>query len=141
MKRSICISALISTLVLIGLGTAAAEVVMIAHPSVPVDIVDAGMIRQIYMGQTTLWNDELAIAPVVIKAGPVRNEFLKTYIKKSSAQFSTFWKKAVFSGTGTPPAEQNTESKLIAYVAATPGAIGFIDHDTAAEGVKVLSIE
>ncbi|MBD3221923.1 phosphate ABC transporter substrate-binding protein [bacterium] len=118
-----------------------AGVVVIANDSVPATSLSAGDLQSIFLGRQSSWSDGSAISPAVLGGGPVAEEFLKTYVKKSPSQFQAFWKKALFTGTGTPPEEVGSDAAMLEYVAATAGAIGFISDATAADGVEVLTVE
>jgi len=121
-------------------GTALAAPILIAHKDVSVDAVSAGDLNKILLGKSANWPDGSRVVISMLKGGPIADEFLKTYAKKSPKQFGTFWKKAVFSGTGDMPAAFDTEADLIVFVSRTPGAMGFIDEATAHEDVKAISI-
>ncbi len=127
-------------LVAAGAVTAAAEPVVIAHSSVPGDAVDASTLQGIYLGKTSTWSDGSPVAPATIKGGDVTDAFLKSYVKKSSSQFASFWKKAVFTGTGTPPKEFGSDAEMVAWVAATPGAVGYVSAGAATDGCKVFAV-
>ena len=51
-----------------------------------------------------------------------------------------FWLQQVYSGRNTPPPVKATDAEVLAYVAATPGAIGYRGAAPAAGGVKVLTV-
>jgi len=120
---------------------ALAGTVVVAHPGVAQDAIASGDLQGMFLGKTSSWSDGATVKPAVLADGPVLEDFLKTHVKKSASQFKTFWKKAVFSGTGTPPAEFATEVELIAYVAATPGAVGFVSEGAETGGAKVLTVQ
>ena len=124
-------------------GTAMAETVLIANASVTLDEVEAGMVQKIYLGRLTEWNKEAPIVPVLLAGGPVTNDFLKTLVKKTSFQFNAYWKRAVFTGTGTPPRTFDSEDELVAFIAKTEGAIGYVGSadDLPDEGIKILTIQ
>jgi len=71
----------------------------------------------------------------------VRKDFLEAYIGRSEAQFRNYWRKAVFSGQGKPPKVFSSEEELVAFVAKTPGAIGYVDSKTDVSSVKVLNVK
>ena len=141
MKSNKTIVVLALAAVLLAAGAARAGVVVVAHPGVPADAVGAGELQDMVLGKTGAWSDGTAVKPAVLSGGPAAEEFLKTYVKKSPSQFGTFWKKAVFSGTGTPPDEFGSDADLVAFVAATPGAVGFVAEGTDTGGVKVLAVQ
>ncbi|MCP4547987.1 MAG: phosphate ABC transporter substrate-binding protein [bacterium] len=125
----------------LGLETASAETLIIVNSAVAESAVDAEMIQKIFLGKTKKWEDKTAIVPVILDEGPVHDAFLDQYLNKSAKKFSTFWKKAVFTGTGTPPSSFATEAEIIAFVASNKGAIGYIGKvDAAPANVKVLVV-
>lgn len=134
------------TMALVSLGllaavTATAGTQVIAHAAVSDTGLGAGNVQNIFLGKQTSWSDGTPIEVGVIGSGPVAEDFLKTRVKKTASQYSTFWKKAVFSGTGTAPREFATDAEMAAWVAATPGAIGFVAEGAATDGCKILSIQ
>jgi hypothetical protein len=72
--------------------------------------------------------------------GAVHDRFVTDMLDSSPAQYTTYWQRLVFTGQGKLPRVFASEKDLVAYVAATPGAIGYIDAATAHDGVKVLTI-
>ncbi len=116
-----------------------AEVVVIGNHGVAETEVGDSTVRGIFLGKKTKWEDGQRIAVVTLKGGPTHEAFLKAFMNKTSAQFSNFWKKAVFTGTGRPPQVFATESEVVQYVGVTEGAVGYIDATSLHEGVKVLS--
>lgn len=125
---------------LLATGTAVAGPILIAHPGVPDDALSAGDVQKVFLGKTANWSDGSSVKLCTLDGGPTADAFLKGVVKKSPKQFSTFWRKAVFSGTGEMPAQFDTEAELAAFVAGTPGAVGFVDEATDHDGVKVIAI-
>jgi ABC-type phosphate transport system substrate-binding protein len=60
---------------------------------------------------------------------------------RSALAMKTFWQKRVFAGRDTPPIEKASDDEVVAYVKATPGAIGYVAPGTALTGVKVLELK
>lgn len=121
-------------------GTACADPILIANSSVAEDALSASQVQKIFLGKTAQWDDGTRVTISMLKGGDVSTAFLKGYVKKSPKQFATFWKKAVFSGTGEMPAAFDTEADLVVFVSKTPGAVGYIDSATAHDEVKVIAI-
>ncbi|MBN2704212.1 MAG: hypothetical protein JXR23_08375 [Pontiellaceae bacterium] len=118
-----------------------AEVVVIVNPEAKFASMDEKAVQDIYLGLTKTLPDKVKAVPVVLSIEKTHDEFLKTYIKRTSAQFDNLWKKAVFSGKGKPPQEFETEADLIAFVKETPGAIGYITLSDQMPEVKIITIE
>jgi len=122
-------------------GQAVAAPILIANNSVAESALSAGDVQKIFLGKTANWGDGSRVMLSMLKDGPVSDEFLKTWVKKSQKQFGTFWKKAVFSGTGEMPAAFDSEAELVKFVAGTPGAVGYVDEATPHADVKVITID
>jgi hypothetical protein len=115
-------------------------VVVVAHPGVKVAEVSGEDLKSLFLGRTTSWSDGSPARPAMLAGGPELDEFLKRYIKKAPSHFGLHWKKAVYTGTGTPPAEFATEAELIDYVTRTPGAVGFVATGTDVHGARVIVV-
>ena len=118
-----------------------ASPVVIVHPGVDVDQLNVQQVRKIFMGKVVKWDNGDRIRLATMGGGGRSKEFLATYINKTPKQYFTTWKRAVFSGTGHMPASFETEAEMIAFVARTKGAVGFIDQDTEHRGVKVVPVK
>ena len=111
--------------------------VIIVNNSVS-DSVDASTAQKIYLGKKSKWDNGASITAVTLSGGGVHDAFLDQYIKKTSAQFDTYWKQMIFSGKGVPPKSFASEKELIDFVSQTAGAIGYVDSTTPMENVKVI---
>ncbi len=137
---NILMTAVLVVVTLVLAGSAVAGSILVANHDVADDTLTAGQVKNIFLGKSAQWSDGTRVVLSMLKSGDVSKQFLKTYVKKSQKQFTTFWKKAVFSGTGEMPASFETEADLVMYVAKTPGAVGYIDEATPHDGVKVIPI-
>ena len=110
---------------------------IIAHKDFPVSELSSREIQDIFLHKKTRLvipgRKALKLTIVILKAGPTHEAFLKKYVKKTPSQYRNYWKVRVFSGTGGVPRSVDTEKKLIAYVARTKGAIGYISAKTASD--------
>jgi ABC-type phosphate transport system substrate-binding protein len=118
----------------------AQDVVVVANESVQVSEIRDAALRAIFTGEKTRFDDGSHAVPVILKGGPVNEVFLKKHLGESPEDFRTQWRKAVFTGQGAMPRAFNTEAALIEYVAATPGAIGYVSHTSPQEKVKCIPI-
>jgi ABC-type phosphate transport system substrate-binding protein len=119
----------------------AADVVIIANQSVKAAEVSADDIRDVFLGEKSTLADGSRVTPVTLKSGAVHEAFLARYIKKDDAAFRAVWRKQVFTGKGSMPRTMESEDALIAYVAATPGAIAYIAAGKAHGGAKTLHVK
>jgi ABC-type phosphate transport system substrate-binding protein len=96
-----------------------------------------------FLKKQTHWPDGSTIEPVEPpEKSRTRSYFLSDVMNgRSALALKTFWQKRVFSGRDTPPLEKASEEDVVAYVRATPGAVGYVAPATPVSGVKVLEIK
>lgn len=125
---------------LLAAGSATAGVVLIGNAENTQMVVDDKEIVRIYLGKRTHWNDDTPIIPAMLKNGKTHEEFLDTYLDRTIHRFVSYWRQMVFTGKGMPPKSFANEAALIDFVAATPGAVGYISEAKLVPGVQVLSV-
>src|SRR5580658_5858 len=103
----------------------AQDVVLVANKSVKISEITNADLRAIFMGTKTRFADGSHAVPVTLKGGPAHEVFLKHYVGENPEEFRSQWRKVVFTGQGAMPRAFDSESALIEYVAATPGALGY----------------
>lgn len=119
---------------------AAAEETLIVNSAVGITMIDEDTFKEIYLGKKTSWDDGSRVVVVVLKDGPTHEHLLQR-LNKSSPQFLTGWKKLVFTGKGTMPEMVDSLDAMVAMVAKTPGAIGYVDREKIKDGVKAISLK
>lgn len=121
-----------------GLARAAEDggLVVIAHASVP--RVDAPTLQRLYMGRII----EVAGSPVtVVNQAPqaeARARFLAQVVSTDEERYVSYWTVRRHVGKGAPPREFGSATELLAYVQATPGAIGYVAAADLKPGVNVI---
>lgn len=128
---------LIALFALAGSLVAADTVVM--NPASSLAGISADQFKDIYLGRKSTWDDGSKITVVLVETGG-SNEALMKILGKSQSQFVTSWKKLVFTGKGAMPEMVKDDAAVVAAVAKTPGAIGFVTTDGPA-GVKVVPLQ
>jgi len=117
------------------------EILIIANSQVPAERLTRTEIADIYQSRIGKWDDGQKIKVVMLKKGPIHKVFTENIVKMTPMKLKTLWKKIMFSGAGILPKILKTEEKMVDFVAATQGAIGYISAATAHEGVKVITVE
>jgi len=133
---------LLSLVSLVALSTASvqAEETVIVHGTSAITGLSEDEFKGYYLGKKASWPDGSKVIVVVLKDGTSHDK-LMSKLGKSSSQFTTGWKKLVFTGKGAMPEQVGNEDELVAYVAKTPGSIGFVDTSKTKEGVKVVPVK
>ena len=116
------------------------DVLIVANKEVAVSEISSVQLRDIFIGTQSRLSDGTRAVPVILKGGPVHEVFLRKHVGDSPGEFRTRWLKAVFTGQGAMPKEFTSEAAALDYVAATPGAIGYVSRVNSANSVKVLSV-
>ncbi|MDH3997936.1 MAG: ABC transporter substrate-binding protein [Desulfuromonadales bacterium] len=118
----------------------AVEIALITDKNNPVDSISAKDAKNIFLGKKKSWDGGGSVTPVIQKNASVTEAFTRSIVKKSSAQYTLFWRKAIFTGTGTPPVEVEDDAAMKKMVAAKSGAVGYISADALDGSVKKLNI-
>jgi len=117
----------------------AADVKVIANPSVAASSVSAGDVKDVFL----LDKDSLGgshVEPVLAKGGPIHEAFLKEYLGKNDAALQAFYRSLVFTGKGSMPKALASDADVVAYVAKTKGAVGYVSAGASTDGVKTLQV-
>ena len=132
---------LVAAVVLLGsVQVLAGEVKVIANPSVRSDSITVAELRSVFLEEKRSLSDGSHAEPVLARSGAAHQAFLKQYLGKTEEALENYYRTLVFTGTGLMPKTLPSDTEIIAYVAKTRGAIGYVDVNAAAEGVKVLTI-
>ena len=127
----------------VGLGghAAAADMQVIANPSVKSAAVSVDELKNVFLGNTTNLSDGSKVEPVLAESGAAHDEFLKDVVGKSGPALKNHLKTLVFTGKGSMPKSFASDAEVVKYVAKTPGAIGYVSASAAADGVKKVSLK
>ena len=118
-----------------------ADVKVIANASVGASSVSADEIKGVVLATKTSLSDGSHVVPVLEKGGPAHEAFLKEYLGKTDSALQTYYRSLVFTGKASMPKMLAADAEVVAYVAKTKGAIGYVSADTSAEGVKTLEVK
>ena len=136
----------VSILVLAGLaafstGLVRAQVVVIANSSVTAESISKAELRGVFTGASTKLKDGSHVKPVLLKEGSTHADFVSSDLSMSVASLLVIGRGQVFSGQGTMPRTLDNESDVVAYVARTPGAVGYVSKATPREGVHEIAVK
>jgi hypothetical protein len=117
------------------------QIIVIVNPNVKSSSASKSDLREVFSGSSSTLRDGTRVVPVFHRPGPVQDEFVAIYLGKSDAALRAGWRSLVLSGQASMPRSLDSDSAVVAYVARTPGCIGYIDSKTSHEGVKVLAVQ
>jgi len=136
--------ALIALLGVIGWAVAvpagAAEFKVVANPSVKASEISIDDLKGVFLATKTALPDGSQVEPVLAKAGAAHEAFLKD-LGKTGPALSTYYRSLVFTGKASMPKICASDADVIAYVAKTKGAIGYVSAEAKAPGTKTLGVK
>ena len=131
----------VAGLILGAVSAQAAGVKVIANPSVTANSVSAEELRNVFLQTSSSLSDGSHVQPVLAKGGAAHQAFLKEYLGKSESALQMYYRSLVFTGKASMPKEVASDAEIVAYVAKTKGAIGYVSADAGTTGVKTLVVK
>jgi len=83
------------------------EEVLHFYSSAPLSL-EKNQLRDLYLGRI-FDVDKVTVRPVVLPTGASHKALLKEVVFKTASQFKRHWKKMLFTGKASPPAEFDSE--------------------------------
>lgn len=115
---------------------------VIANHSVTEKTLSKSSLRAIFGMRLQTWPDGTAIRVFVMPDDtPLHATFSKEKLNVFPYQLRLAWDRLVFSGTGQAPDTVSSPEEMLARVASTPGAIGYLTKSKVDSRVNVLQIK
>ncbi len=106
--------------------------VVIANAGVKAQSLSVADLRALFAKKTSRWPDDVLVTPFdLAPSSPIRASFSASVHGKTPQAVLSEWRQRIFTGQGTPPREVKDDATMIAAVAATPGALGYVKAGTA----------
>jgi len=140
MKKLLFTSLLIGCLGMVAVVSTAANIQVVANPSVKSANVSSEDLKNVFLGTKKSLPDGSNVEPVLAESGPAHEAFLKDVLGKSDQALRNYFKTLVFTGKGSMPKSFASDAEILKYVAKTPGAIGYVAAGSDAAGVKKLTV-
>jgi TonB family protein len=118
----------------------AEDLKIVANPSVKADSISASELRSVFLAERDSINDGSHVEPVFQRSGAAHETFLRDFLRESNESLQSRYGALVFTGKVAMPKSFNSDTEVVAYVAKTRGAIGYVSVSASSEGVKVLEI-
>ncbi|MFI4865470.1 MAG: hypothetical protein ACHQDB_00005, partial [Steroidobacterales bacterium] len=100
--------------------------------------IDDSSLREVYLKRIFLNSDGRPYIPVNLPAThPLRNVFLSAVLKMNAPQMQIYWDRRYFQGV-IPPYVLGSQRAVVKFVAATPGAIGYVQRCNVTPEVHVI---
>lgn len=113
---------------------------VIVHPANKLRTMSREELERIYRKRIPFWSDHNAILPVNLPGSdPLRRAFSTEILRSDEDELVTYWNRQYFQGVA-PPVVLQSSGAVRAYVAATPGAIGYVSLDSVDSSVAVVEV-
>jgi ABC-type phosphate transport system substrate-binding protein len=136
------IGALVIGLLFAPAAVAAQDFQVLVNQNNPVSSISAEDLSRIFQKKMTRWGNGTSVVPVDMPDdSPVRAAFTQSVHDKTVAAVEAYWQRQIFSGRAVPPVEKATDAEVLAFVAATANAVGYVSASTPLNSnVKVLRV-
>jgi len=121
-------------------GAVADDGKVIANSGVKADTISAAELKSVFLEEKRALGDGIHVEPVLEKDGPVHQWFLREYLGRTDDDLQNYYRVLVFTGRGSIPKNLGSDAEVVAYVARTRGAIGYVSATASTEGVKTLVV-
>lgn len=121
-------------------GAVAEDFYVIANIGNQTSQVSKGELKNIYLGYKTLWNGNKILPARLGDHSPATTEFVKNVVGKTVGEYTSFWRRRLFSGRGIPPKRFVSEQEVSQFVGNNPNGIGFVSNPPKDKNIKVLTV-
>lgn len=111
-----------------GADTPPAGFKVIANPRVPGTRIPRDTLARVFLGQVSRWGDGSPIEVIDLSStSTVRQAFSTAVLGMPVEAVRNHWLRLVLSGRH-PPLTRASDAEVIAFVAANPGAVGYVSE-------------
>jgi ABC-type phosphate transport system substrate-binding protein len=114
---------------------------VIIHAAQEGQAIRRALLADVFFGRVSHWVDGTPIRPADQATRRVRSSFSRKVLALPERSVQSYWDLQVARTRQAAPLVFGSDEEVIAFVSATPGAIGYISSDTPVDGdVRVLSV-
>jgi len=130
---------LLAFALLLAVAPAAAELVVVVNPKSGVERLSRDEVINIFLGRYRQLPSGQSAQPADLSAAqPEKAAFYRQLVNKELSEINSYWARLVFSGRTLPPRQATGYEDLLAWVAGTPGGLGYIERAKADARVKIV---
>lgn len=115
---------------------------IVTHPEVIETSVSVNVLRAVFSMRMRTWSNGSLIKVFVFSDNDdLHHIFAKEQLNIFPYQLRLAWDRLVFSGTGQAPISVSSPEEMLAKIASTPGAIGYLESTYISEDIHVLKVK
>jgi TonB family protein len=126
--------------IFVSVDSLANNVKVIANSNVRADTISEAELKRVFLEESISLADGTHVEPVLMKEGAVQEAFLQKYLGVTTDDLQIYYRTLLFTGRGSMPKVLESDAEVVAYVARTRGAIGYVSASASTVGVKTLAI-
>ena len=134
--KQLMLAVLVSIIII---GRADAQIVVIVNKSVPVHTLQSRTVLDIYSLNTKEWPDGSPVIPITLKGSESVPQDFFASLGARLLDMKKLWMRMLLLGEEQVPVVVNSEDDVVAKVASTPGAIGFVRKAKADPSVRIVA--
>jgi TonB family protein len=139
-RRILLLQKLAGIIIVTVLQATAGDVRIIANPNVKSDSISPAELKSVFLLERRTLHDGSVVSPVLQKSGAAHDAFLRQYLERGNQEIEIYYQGLVFTGKGVMPKRVSSEAEVVAFVAGTKGAIGYVSSEISTNGVKILRV-
>jgi len=113
------------------------SLLVVAHADTPA--LSESTLQKIYLGKVVEVDGKPVIPVNLTRGSALRRDFMGQILAQDDDKFTAYWTVRRYIGQGSPPREFASVEEQMAYIRATPGAVGYVDASVeVAPGLKTL---
>jgi ABC-type phosphate transport system substrate-binding protein len=114
---------------------------VIVHPQVKGSQIPRAALNSIFLKQAPKWGDGQAVQPIDQSVqSAIRQRFSNDVLGQGVVAVQVYWQRRMSTGMMPPPVK-TTDEEIVSFVAATPGAIGYVSAATPLpDSVKAIEV-
>ena len=114
------------------------DVVVVINPKSGVDRLTREEVVNVFLGRFRQLSSGIAAKPADLPPNSAEKAaFHRLLVNKELPEINAYWARLVFSGRTLPPKTANGSDELLAWVASTAGAVGYVDRSKVDGRVRV----
>ena len=117
---------------------------IIVNSKVNIDSISMNVLKEIYTGNRSFWNENLRIRPIrTSDSNLITEQFVNTVMSQSLSQYLQDWRLKLFSGKALPPKKAESSQEIISFVEQNEGGIGFVpaNQTITSSQIKIISLQ
>ena len=114
---------------------------VVVNPQNPITSISKSALSKMLLKTQATWSNGNRVLPVDLGVKHrTRDAFSRAVHGRSAIVIKNWWNQQIFAGKGVPPPELASDAKVLAYVLANPGAIGYVSTDVNVGDAKVVAV-